>query len=138
MDQFQFIYTFPATINEEEATKWLVHVSGCEGFTIQQVSFEFLSNEQLRLLNKKHLQHDFFTDVVTFDNSFDQGVCGDIMISVEMVKENAVQYNTTLKDELHRVMVHGLLHLLGYKDGSAQEKAAMRAKEDHYLNLRPA
>ncbi len=137
MDQFLFNYPFPVNIDEAKTEQWLAHVSDSEGFTIQQLSFTFLSDTALRALNKEYLQHDYFTDVITFDNSFDQGVYGDIMISAEMVTENAKRFNTSVSDELDRVMVHGLLHLLGYKDGSAEEKAAIRAKEDHYLNLRP-
>ena len=84
----------------------------------------------------KNISHDYETDVISFDNSFGQSIFGDIMISADRVKQNAQHFNVAFDDELDRVIVHGLLHLLGYNDKDDVEKHAMRAKEDHYLNLR--
>ena len=83
------------------------------------------------------MSHDYETDVITFDHSFGTGLCADIMISPEDVKENADNLDVSFKDELDRVMIHGILHLLGYDDKNESDREVMREKEDHYLNLRP-
>ena len=133
---FQYTYLLPVEIDEDKVSSWLTHVVDIEGNKVQFISFHFLSNEALLAYNKEYLQHNYYTDIITFDNSFDQGICADIMISVEMVKENAEELCVSITDELHRVMVHGVLHLLGYADKSDAERRAMRTKEDHYLTLR--
>ncbi|MEG0499979.1 MAG: rRNA maturation RNase YbeY [Rikenellaceae bacterium] len=88
-------------------------------------------------INKKYLNHDYFTDIITFDYSEDMPVegviAGDLFISIDTVARNAFQYRVRFKQELHRVIIHGILHLLGYKDKSATEAVEMRAKEDYYL-----
>jgi rRNA maturation RNase YbeY len=89
------------------------------------------------LLNVEYLDHDTLTDVITFDNSDDADIIeGDIFISVERVRENAQDLGVSFRDELHRVMIHGVLHLLGYHDKDLLSQTAMRAKEDHCLSLR--
>jgi rRNA maturation RNase YbeY len=87
-------------------------------------------------MNVKYLAHDTFTDVITFDYSDLTGIQGDVFISIGRVRENAEKFKTALDDEIHRVMIHGLLHLLGYTDKSKTSKALMRKKEDAYLSLR--
>lgn len=134
---FQFFYEHPVELNEEHTANWITQVIEKEESSVQQVAFHFLNNEALLAINKEHLQHDFYTDIITFDNSFDQGLCADIMISVEMVQANAEERNLPFQDELDRVMVHGILHLLGYGDKNDAEKRTMRAKEDLCLTLRP-
>lgn len=136
MGQIQFNYSILVTIDETKTSSWIISVANAEGGDIQQLSLHFLSDPDLRKANKQYLQHDYETDVITFDNSFGQDICGDIMISVDRVRDNAQQYGVSFKDELDRVMVHGLLHLLGFNDKGDDEIHAMRAKEDHYLNLR--
>lgn len=85
-------------------------------------------------MNKDYLGHNYFTDIITFDNGIEKKIIeGDIYISVDTVKNNSVRFNTTFNDELHRVMIHGLLHLLGYKDKKENEKSKMRMTEDKYL-----
>ena len=97
----------------------------------------FCSDEYLLNINKQYLNHDTYTDTVTFDNSeIDGKILGDIFISIDRVRENAKTFKTILPDELHRVMIHSTLHLLGYKDKSAKDKGLMTAKEDNYLGLR--
>jgi len=97
--------------------------------------FVFCSDEYLLEVNKKYLSHDYYTDVITFDYTEGDVISGDILISIERIKENAKGYNTTFEEELRRVIIHGVLHLLGYKDSSAEEKAEMRRREDEALVL---
>ncbi|MBL4586634.1 MAG: rRNA maturation RNase YbeY [Flavobacteriales bacterium] len=116
--------------------KWLHLVCAKEGKEIAELTYIFCSDEYLLNINQQHLQHDFYTDVITFDNSEDDSICGDIFISIDRVKENAENIGVSLLDELHRVMVHGLLHLIGYNDKTQEEKKAMTAQEDFCLSLR--
>ena len=85
----------------------------------------------------KYLQHDYFTDIITFDYCEGSKLSGDLFISIDSVRDNAAFYGTEFEDELNRVIVHGILHLIGYDDHSESEQAMMRSKEDYYLSLRP-
>ncbi len=98
------------------------------------ITFVFCSDDYLLKLNKDYLQHDYFTDIITFDYCEKNIISGDIFISIDRIKENARQYNVTFENELQRVMIHGVLHLVGYKDKSEEEKKIMREKENFYLN----
>ena len=118
--------------------QWLSAVAKKEGSSIDELSYIFCSDEYLLELNKKHLNHNTLTDIITFDNSDDvtsSPISGDIFISIDRVKENAAKYSVNFDQELRRVLVHGLLHLLGYKDKKTAEKAEMTGKEDQYLKL---
>jgi rRNA maturation RNase YbeY len=99
------------------------------------VAIVFVSDERLLEMNKKYLKHDYYTDILTFPKDT-YGVSGELYISIDRVKENAILEEVELKDEVHRVMAHGLLHLLGYNDKSDEEKMKMRDREVFYLNLR--
>ena len=99
------------------------------------ISFLFTSNEQIKLINEEYLNHNYFTDVISFDYTEKDLVSGDIVISVEEVKKNADYYGADLDEELRRVMIHGVTHLLGYMDGSQEEKEIMREKENEALHL---
>ena len=112
---------------------WLKDVAKAEGFTIGELNYIFCSDAYLLDINQKYLGHDTLTDIVTFDNSEDPKMIeGDIFISIERVRENAIKFDT--KDsELKRVMVHGLLHLAGYKDKDKAQKELMRNKENEHL-----
>ena len=99
------------------------------------ISFLFTSNEQIKLINKEYLNHNYFTDVISFDYTEKDLVSGDIVISVEEVKKNADFYGADLDEELRRVMIHGVTHLLGYMDVSQEEKEIMREKENEALHL---
>ena len=88
-------------------------------------------------MNRQYLNHDYYTDVITFDYCTEDHVSGDIFISIDRVVDNAQNMGVSSNDELHRVMVHGLLHLLGYQDKEPSDKEQMTAKEDFYLSLRP-
>jgi probable rRNA maturation factor len=112
---------------------WLNEVAKQEGKKILELSYVFCSDDYLLQINKEYLNHDTLTDIVTFDNSEDpKKIEGDIFISIDRVKENGEKLGTS-ETELERVMVHGLLHLLGYKDKKKEDKALMTEKEDFYI-----
>lgn len=98
------------------------------------LSIILCSDNYLLKINKQYLKHDYYTDIITFDYVEDNRISGDLFISIERIKENSVEYNTTLIKELYRVMFHGVLHLIGYNDKNAEEKKVMREKEDFYLS----
>jgi rRNA maturation RNase YbeY len=114
---------------------WFGKICHTEGKLLGDVSVVFCSDTYLLELNKRHLQHDFFTDIITFDYSEGDRVAGDLFVSVDRVYENADSYNVSRETELNRVSVHGILHLLGYKDNTPQEVAVMREKENEALAL---
>ena len=112
---------------------WLKEAAKAEGFRIGELNYIFCSDVYLLDINQKYLGHDTLTDIVTFDNSEDPKMIeGDIFISIERVQENALKFDTA-ESELKRVMVHGLLHLAGYKDKDKTQKELMRNKENEYL-----
>jgi probable rRNA maturation factor len=115
---------------------WLIEVAHNQGFTIESVSIIFCSDAFLLDLNRTHLQHDYYTDIITFDDSTPEGLRGELYISIPRVRENADQYSPSFTEELHRVMVHGLLHLCGHKDKTPSQEAAMRKAENDMLLLR--
>jgi len=100
-----------------------------------ELSFIFTSNEQLLLMNREYLNHNYFTDVITFDYTVDDIIAGDIFIGMVQVKKNAEFYGVKTEEELRRVMIHGILHLLGFNDSSLEEKETMRKKENEALHL---
>jgi len=106
-----------------------------ENRTLGDISYILCSDNYLLEINRQYLNHDYFTDVITFDYSEDNVISGDIFISVDTVADNAKEYNVTFEKELERVMVHGVLHLVGYNDKSDSEVKQMRAKENQYLSL---
>lgn len=123
--------------NKAQLRDWFINTSRAEGNRIKELNYIFCSDAYLLEMNQSYLNHDTYTDIITFDNSeTDENVLGDIFISIDRIKENAKNFGVTETDELHRVMIHGLLHLLGYGDKSKTEKAKMTEKENHYLALR--
>jgi len=125
------------TISDESAVAyWLRDVCVSEGKNLAEVSYIFCSDDCLLEMNRKYLNHDYYTDVITFDYCEADAVSGDVFISIDRVEENALTVGVSKQDELHRVIVHGLLHLLGYLDKEAPDKQQMTAKEDFYLSLR--
>lgn len=113
---------------------WLNSISNNEGKKIESLSFLFVDDEEMLKYNKKYLQHESYTDVITFDSSEDKKIAGDIIISLERVNDNAKFYQVSYNYELQRVMAHGLLHLLGYNDKNNEEKKIIRKKENYYLD----
>lgn len=115
---------------------WLHDVSNKHDFEIHELNYIFCSDHYLLDINQKYLNHDYYTDIITFDNSDQHSVIeGDIFISVDRVQENATMFGTSFNEELYRVMVHGLLHLIGFDDKSESEKELMREKEEACLSL---
>lgn len=105
-----------------------------ESKTCGDISFIFCSDQYLLPLNKKYLKHDYYTDVITFNYCENDIISGDIFISAERIRDNYIKHNTEFFNELYRVMFHGILHLIGYNDKTADEKKLMKEKEDFYLN----
>jgi probable rRNA maturation factor len=119
-------------IIDKYTTSWLLDVIDKEKKTLDTVHYYFCSDEFLLGLNIQHLNHNTYTDIISFPYSYEP-ISGEIFISTERVAENALKYNVAFDLELNRVIVHGLLHLCGYKDESNEEKKLMRSKENHYL-----
>lgn len=116
---------------------WIENIIIAEGYKLEELNFIFCSDEFLLRINQDFLQHDYYTDVITFDNSEEpKTIMSDIFISIDRVKDNAKQNNATTYDELCRIMIHGTLHLLGYKDKTPKEKSLMTQKEDACLDIR--
>ena len=116
--------------------RWLKLVAESEIRRLGDISIIFCSDNYILDVNIKYLQHDYFTDIITFDYCEGDTVSGDLFISIDSVRENAAFYGTEFKDELNRVIVHGVLHLIGYDDHSEEDIKEMRAKENYYLSLR--
>ncbi|MEZ4886801.1 MAG: rRNA maturation RNase YbeY [Chitinophagales bacterium] len=135
-----FFHTEPPLAFELVPTKehnyrqWLSDVITTEGYELLELNYIFCSDEHLHEMNMQYLQHDTLTDVITFDNSDEEcHIEGDIFISVPRIEENAEKFGVRFLEELKRVMVHGLLHLIGYGDKTESEQSVMREKEDYYL-----
>lgn len=123
-------------VNPEFLFAWYSNVCEVEGKVLGDLSLIFCSDEHLLEMNKEYLQHDYYTDIITFDYSEDSLVSGDLFISVDRVQDNADEFDVLFQDELHRVCIHGLLHLCGYKDKSDEDERIMRLKENEMLVLR--
>ena len=121
--------------NWKKYTEWLKKVIKSEGYSIGEISYVFTDDNGLLEVNKKYLDRDYFTDIITFDYTENMTLSGDIMISCDRVKENAIQYQVEEDEELRRVMVHGILHLMGYKDATDSEKAQMRTLEELKMKM---
>lgn len=117
---------------------WINSTVKSEGFKrISELNFIFCSDDYLLDINKQYLNHDTYTDIVTFDSSEEEDViAGDIFISVERIRENAQKFNVSEKEELHRVIIHGVLHLCGFYDKKKEDKELMTTKENEYLGKR--
>ena len=121
-------------LDSEHFALWLCNVIRDEGFVVGEVNVIFCSDEALLKMNISFLQHDYYTDIITFDYCEQKTVSGDLFISIDRVLENSEELNTDYDSELKRVCVHGVLHLCGYKDKSEGDEKQMRLKEDFYLN----
>jgi len=114
---------------------WLKKVASIENKTIDNLCYVFVSNEKILDMNKTYLQHDYFTDIITFDYSYADKISGEMYISIDTVEENAKEYSIDFRSELLRVILHGALHLCGYKDETEDEQIKMREIEDGYLKI---
>lgn len=119
---------------EQEYSSWISKVILTEGYNEGEINYIFCDDLYLLEINQKYLNHDTLTDIISFDYSVGKELHGDVYISVERVKENAKDFEVDFKEEIRRVMVHGVLHYCGYKDKSDSDKMLMRSKEDFYIN----
>jgi rRNA maturation RNase YbeY len=119
--------------NPTKIKTWIKKIIVSEKKICGNLSFVFMSDEELLKINRQFLNHDTYTDIITFDYTEEKKINGEIMISVERVEENSQKLNTKFEEELQRVMIHGVLHLCGYKDKSKSDKKLMRGKEDAAL-----
>ncbi|WP_254563137.1 rRNA maturation RNase YbeY [Dyadobacter diqingensis] len=128
-EEIDFKLPFPL-----KTSKWIKTISKSEGYDLGDLNYIFCSDEYLLEINKQYLDHDYYTDIITFDNSEEEGkIEGDIYVSVDRVKENAEEFGADFETEMRRVLIHGLLHLMDYTDTSDELKTQMRAKEDECL-----
>ena len=122
--------------NEPKVIAWLDQIATNHNHQVEELNYIFCTDDYLLEINRTHLDHDYYTDIITFDNSDTANQLeGDIFISIDRVRENAHHHSTTFEDELSRVMAHGLLHLLGYSDKTDDEQKEMREKENACLSL---
>jgi rRNA maturation RNase YbeY len=124
----------PSFVSKKELKEAVKNLVTLEGKVLKDLSLVFTDDEYLLEVNKQFLNHDYFTDVITFDYSSFPHVSGDVMISLDRVKDNALSLDQSFELEFYRVVFHGVLHLCGYKDKSKEEATLMRGKEDFYLN----
>lgn len=127
----KFVFKYKSLNN-----RWLRMVAESEIRRIGDITIIFCSDNYILDINRKYLGHDYFTDIITFDYCSGNVLSGDLFISVDSVKENSVEYGTEFEDELNRVIVHGILHLIGYDDHTEEDVKVMREKENYYLDLR--
>ena len=135
MIEYNFVGKF-AVKEEEKISDWVAFVLDQEEKELGEINYIFCDDDYLQEINIKTLNHNTLTDIISFDYTIGDVVSGDIYISYERVRENADQLGLEFTDELHRVMVHGILHYCGYQDKDEKDKLTMRSKEDYYLSLR--
>ena len=114
---------------------WIENAVLSLGYSLKNLSFVFCDDEYLKNINIKYLGHDYYTDVISFDYSTEEGLVGDIFISIERVKENANNFKVSFNEELFRVIIHGVLHLCGFNDKTDKEIKEIRKQENHFLSL---
>ncbi len=123
--------------DRDRLRKWFNAVAKEHGHSIGELNYVLMSDKALLKYNRDFLGHDEYTDVITFDGQTGTGISGDVLMSIDRIRENAKTFGVSTQQELRRVMVHGLLHLLGHADKSAKARAAMRALEDQWLARMP-
>ena len=122
---------------ESEITACIKAIAAEESCEVGDLAFVFCDDNYLLKINKEFLDHDTYTDIITFDYSVGNEIISEIYVSTDRVEENAKKYKQTFENEIHRVMIHGVLHLCGYNDKLTEDKQIMREKENHYLSLFP-
>lgn len=128
----------PATFNQRLLSRWIGDIIVEHGFLPGELIYFFCSDEKLLEINRIYLRHDYFTDIITFNlSTTPQHIRGEIYVSIDRVGENAIELGKTIENELNRVIIHGVLHLMGYNDDTDEAKSTMRAKEDYCLSLLP-
>ena len=134
MIQFNYLTDFNLD-NEQKIQDWISSCIDNYGFTAGELNYIFCNDDYLLKLNEEFLKHDTLTDIISFDYTLDKLISGDIFISIERVTENAQKFNQTFDNELNRVLIHGILHYLGFKDKLKEDKLKMSAEEDKCLKL---
>ena len=132
-----FSEEIPYTLKEKlNRKRWLTKIATNAGFKIKELNYVFCSDEYLYQMNRDYLKHDTYTDIITFDNSEKKDdIEGNIFVSIDRVRENAKTHTQEVETEMNRVLAHGLLHLMGYKDKTQEEAALMRLKEEESIKL---
>ena len=121
--------------NKEQVSDWVLRVVNSKGYKLGNLVYAFFNDEDLKSLNIRFLKHDYYTDVISFDETADQVVSGNIAISVDRVKENSTQIGVDFEEEMHRVMIHGVLHFIGFNDKTSSEKKEIREQEALALSM---
>lgn len=121
--------------NEEQYSSWISNVISSENKKEGDINYIFCDDEYILEINKQYLDHDYYTDIISFDYSVGNELHGDIFVSIERVRENAVEFGVTFDEELKRVLAHGVLHYCGYKDKTEEEELLMRSKEDEKIKM---
>jgi rRNA maturation RNase YbeY len=134
MISFEFIDVEVPELSSELFSFWLNEVAPNEGKITGEITLIFCSDEHLLEMNRQYLNHDYYTDIITFDYSEEGEISGDLFVSIDRVYDNAVLNSVSRDNELKRVCVHGVLHLCGFGDKSEEDAMVMRAKEDYYLD----
>lgn len=136
MQQINFHYENDFSLeNEAQISNWIHNVIKSESKELAEINYIFCDDEYLHKINLQFLNHDTLTDIITFDNCVGNNIQSDIFISTERVLENASEFKVSFQDELKRVIIHGVLHLCGYKDKSDEEAQLMRQKENEKINM---
>tara|TARA_S200000501_G_scaffold264172_1_gene247943 strand:- start:2462 stop:2884 length:423 start_codon:yes stop_codon:yes gene_type:complete len=132
----EFIYNTDYTLTDEKLhSAWIKSAIFSENYDLGNIVFAFFNDEEVKKLNKKFLNKDYYTDVISFNETNDKIISGNIAISVDRVKENSKKFKCTFQDEMRRVMIHGLLHFMGYNDQNNEASAKMRKKENEKIKM---
>lgn len=130
-----FFYENTSEIIEENIKPWIEKIIITEEKRLGEINYIFCDDEYLLKINQDYLQHDYYTDIITFDNVRGKTISGEIFVSLQRIKDNASLISKNYEEEKKRVIAHGILHLCGYKDKTDEQQKEMRAKEDFYLNI---
>jgi len=132
----EFVYNTKFSLSDEKnVTDWLLFVTKSEGIALDKLLYNYVAPETIKEINKKHLQHDYVTDIITFNYAPDSSVSAEAFICQDQVLKNAKKHSQTIENETLRVLCHAVLHLSGYQDKTENEIEIMRAKEDDYLDV---
>ena len=131
-----FFYENTEEKTEESIKNWIKEIIHSEGKKLGEINYIFCDDEYLLKINQDFLAHDYYTDIITFDNVRGKTISGEIFVSLQRIKDNANLISKNYEEEKKRVIAHGILHLCGYKDKTEEEQKTMRAKEDFYLSLK--
>ena len=130
---FNFVETKDIVSQKNKVKSWIKSVAEKRGFKVGEISYIFCSDDYLLDINKTYLKHDFYTDIITFDYTDATKISGDLYISIDRIRDNAQELNLSFEQELHRVIIHGVLHLLGLKDKTEEDAKEMRKAEEECL-----